>query len=178
MNPTASAGNRFWTRGRGAVHHGFASPDPDARAGYIRRAAEAAARLPWTETWTNSAALGDGDRVDIHRASDFVVTRALETAETRRDAAAHGERGKIGPGGIRPVIVVILDLVNGAGTPDGLGNDALAIPELLSVDRRLGISVTIVLASPGLNVIDSPVRRMLDTEDTAPGGPGLRKGTR
>lgn len=154
MDLSTSTAVVFWRPGHGAFHHGFASPDPDARAGYARQAADAAARILWTETWTNSPALRDAPRVDVQAGTADLVGQALEIAEARRDAAAWDASG-FGPGGGRPVIVLVLDL------PDGPGDQRAGIYELLRTGRHLGISVILVLPSLALEVIDSASRQLL-----------------
>jgi hypothetical protein len=168
MESSASAADVFWRPRHGAVHHGFASPDPGERAGYIRQAADAAARIPWTETWTNSPVLHLDPRTDLHADAAELVGRALEIARARRDAT--WDTSGFGPGGGRPVLVLILDL------PGGLSGEQPGIYELLHTGRHLGISVTLVLSSPGLEVIDSASRQLLALSGPGPSPAGKTAG--
>jgi len=156
---------KFWRQGHGAVHYGFASADPGARARFAEQAATASAGVLWTETWTNSSALILDPRVELHEADTAVLLRrALVLAGARRETALPGNL--LGPSSARPVVVIILDLAEG---PGGQLADAMA---LLQIGRYTGISVTLILPSLGLELIDPRPRQMLCAAEAEVSGPG------
>jgi len=152
VNLRVAGAASFWRPGHGAVHYGFASSLPEARADYIRQAASDAAVNLCTETWTNSRTLLWEPRIDLYQTDTAaLVSQALDIAQARREAAGLGLLS--GPSGARPVLVVILDL------PDGPASHSARIHALLGAGRETGISVTLVV--PSLDLIEGASRQLL-----------------
>lgn len=153
---TTLAGQRFWRSGYGAVHQGFASPDPTERARFIQDLLADIAQVPWATVWADSATVGRDPRVDL-AVNDYarMLADAVAVINVRSSGITENGTDMFAPTADVPELVVIID------TPDILHDaDGLAqVEHIVRYGRRTGVAVVLILPSLMLAYVGSEVVR-------------------